>query len=188
MSGAGLGMLAVGLAPPSMFWLALTGVLFAGFMNPITNGPIFAVLQAAVAPEMQGRVFTLMMSTGSAMSPLGLVVAVPVADALNVPIWYVFAGAASILAGVAAPFIPDIRYLEDRGPTTARTVPSSAALSPLISPPTWRDQAPASPHARKGDTVSAAVRQQPPARAMPYPMRSAIGYAKWCIVTRRPFV
>jgi len=31
----------------------------AGYMNPITNGPVHAVLQAVVAPEMQGRVFTL---------------------------------------------------------------------------------------------------------------------------------
>ncbi len=34
-------------------------MLFLGIINPIVNGPLLAAVQAAVAPEMQGRVFTL---------------------------------------------------------------------------------------------------------------------------------
>jgi DHA3 family macrolide efflux protein-like MFS transporter len=43
--GMGLGFLVVGLTPANAFWLAWGGLLFAGFMNPIANGPFFALLQ-----------------------------------------------------------------------------------------------------------------------------------------------
>ena len=53
-------------------------------MNPITNGPFFAVLQSSVRPDMQGRVLSLVQSGSVAMVPLSLLVAGPVADALGV--------------------------------------------------------------------------------------------------------
>jgi len=68
--GMGLGTLVIGLSPATAFELALAGMLLAGFMNPITNGPTFAVIQSVVAPEMQGRVFTVIGSLTAAMSPL----------------------------------------------------------------------------------------------------------------------
>ena len=45
-------------APPAAFLLGLGGMFFAAFMYPLTNGPLQSLLQANVAPEMQGRVFT----------------------------------------------------------------------------------------------------------------------------------
>jgi MFS family permease len=78
----GLGVLAVGLVPGSMFWLAVGLMFFVGVINPIVNGPLFAVVQAIVAPEIQGRVFTLITSFASAMSPPGLLFAAPIADRL----------------------------------------------------------------------------------------------------------
>ena len=57
--GMGVGILLVGLAPANAFWWALAAIGLAGFMMPLTNGPIMALLQSIVAPEMQGRVFTL---------------------------------------------------------------------------------------------------------------------------------
>ncbi len=51
----GLAILLVGFVPASAFWLAVGLMLVVGFMNPIVNGPLLAVVQAVVAPEMQGR-------------------------------------------------------------------------------------------------------------------------------------
>lgn len=54
--GMGVGVLVLGLVPPEGFILALVAMFFAGTMGPITNGLLFAILQARVAPELQGRV------------------------------------------------------------------------------------------------------------------------------------
>ena len=78
--GMGLGTLIVGLSPVGAFTMALVGMLVAGFMNPIVNGPFMAVMQTAVAPEMQGRVFSLIQSASMAMMPLSLLIAGPIAD------------------------------------------------------------------------------------------------------------
>ena len=91
-------------------------------MNPIVNGPVFAVMQATVAPEMQGRVFTLLQSAASAMSPLSLAVAGPVSDAIGVQAWYIVGGLVCVLMGIGGFFVPALVHLEDNHQTS---VPAS---------------------------------------------------------------
>jgi DHA3 family macrolide efflux protein-like MFS transporter len=110
---AGLASIAIGLVPSSAFVLAIGAIFIAGFSNPIINGPIFAVVQAAVDPGMQGRVFTLMGSVASAMSPIGLVIAGPVADIFGVGSWFLIGGFVTIAMGVVGFFVPAILHLED---------------------------------------------------------------------------
>jgi DHA3 family macrolide efflux protein-like MFS transporter len=83
-------------------------------MNPLVNGPLFAVVQAVVAPEMQGRVFTLITSFAMAMAPIGLIVAGPIADRLGVQTWYVIGGVMTMLLGLGAFLIPAIMNIENR--------------------------------------------------------------------------
>lgn len=111
--GMGVGTLGIALAPGSLFWLAVLGMSVMGMMNPIANGPLFAMLQSKVKPEMQGRVFTLVNSAASAMSPLGLLAAGPVAESLGIQVWYLLAGAACLLMGLTIPMIRSVRILED---------------------------------------------------------------------------
>jgi DHA3 family macrolide efflux protein-like MFS transporter len=111
--GMGLGTLAIGLAPEMAFLLALAGIFITGFMNSITNGPIIALLQALVAPEIQGRVFTVMQSVALVISPLSVAAAGPVADALGVRVWYVMAGIVCLLMSLSAFRIPVIMHLEE---------------------------------------------------------------------------
>jgi DHA3 family macrolide efflux protein-like MFS transporter len=108
----GLGIMGIGLTPGNAFWLAVVAMFITGFMNPICNGPIFAMLQAKVAPEMQGRVFTLVGSLTAAISPLSLAVAGPVADALGIRPWYVVGGLLCALMGGAALLTPAVVNLE----------------------------------------------------------------------------
>ena len=117
----GVGITGVGLAPATGLVLAVVALFFGGFMNPIANGSLFATLQATVPPEMQGRVFTLVMSGSAAMSPLGLAVAGPVADLVGVRIWFVVGGVATILMGAGSFFVPAIMHVEDQ---VAETTPS----------------------------------------------------------------
>ncbi len=110
--GIGAGLLAVGLTPvmmPEMAFVALGGV---GFMIPLINGSIQAVIQAAVPAELQGRVFTFVMSGSSAMVPLGMAVAGPLADAFGVRVWYWSAGLLMMGAGLMLLAIPQVMNLE----------------------------------------------------------------------------
>jgi DHA3 family macrolide efflux protein-like MFS transporter len=108
----GIGVGLVGLAPGNLFPMALGGMALAGLMNPIVNGSMFALLQDKVPPEMQGRVFTLMMSGTAAMAPLGLAVAGPFAEVIGIQAWLVAGGVVIILMSTAAYFVPSVRNLE----------------------------------------------------------------------------
>lgn len=109
----GIGCLVMGLLPASAFTLAVVTMFYLGVINPIVNGPLMAAVQAAVAPEMQGRVFSLIGSVSAAMSPLGLIIAGPVADKLGVQSWFVIGGVVCGLMGIAALFIPAVMTFED---------------------------------------------------------------------------
>ncbi len=115
--GMSIGFLIVGLAPGTAFWLVWGGLLLAGFMNPITNGPFFAILQDIVAPDMQGRVFTVVMSLTAAAMPLGMAIAGPIVDWLGVQIWFVLSGVAGLLVGLSFPILPGVMNLEDHRAT-----------------------------------------------------------------------
>lgn len=131
--GIGVGNLMVGFSPATLFWVAAAGVFVAGLMQPIANGPLLATVQAAVDPRMQGRIFTVISSLASAMTPVGLAIAGPVADRWGVQLWFVLAGFACILMGTAGFFIPVIVRLEEtKGPLSAALAShdAKAALSP----------------------------------------------------------
>jgi len=108
----GLGIMLVGLSPANALWLAVAGMFVAGSMNALVNGPLFSVLQATVAPEMQGRVFTVVASMSSAAFPLSLAVAGPVADAIGLRPWYVVGGIVCTIMGLGACFVPVIVNIE----------------------------------------------------------------------------
>lgn len=122
LAGLGLGTLVIGWAPADMFWVAVAGSFGMMFMNAMTNGPLFALLQATVAPEMQGRVFTLIGSLSALMAPVGLLAAGPVADSLGVQIWYQLGGLACLLMSALAAALPAVRNLEARRSAVAAPV------------------------------------------------------------------
>lgn len=128
----GVGSLAVGILPPGGYTLAIGLMFLLGVANPITNGPLFAVLQATVAPDMQGRVFTLISSVAAAMSPLGLIIAGPVAEYLGPQSWFVIGGIVTGLMGITGFFIPAIVNIENgsNAATHPATLPDSGALAP----------------------------------------------------------
>jgi DHA3 family macrolide efflux protein-like MFS transporter len=94
------------------FSLALIGNLLWGLARPAIDGLIFAILQATVPPEMLGRVFSLMLSACALMTPLGLLVAGPVVDALGVQFWFALTGMLMLCASASGFVIPAVRHLE----------------------------------------------------------------------------
>jgi DHA3 family macrolide efflux protein-like MFS transporter len=125
----GVATVAIGLAPAEAFWLALAGIAVGGVMNPMINGPLMALVQATVAPDMQGRVFTLIGSLCMAASPLGLAVAGPLADRFGVRPLFIVDGVVCLAMGVVGFFVPAIVHMEDgRTASESRATSSSRRL------------------------------------------------------------
>jgi DHA3 family macrolide efflux protein-like MFS transporter len=112
MGALGTGFVVLGMTPGGWFWLGLACVFVAGFVIPLVDGPIMAILQSTVSPEIQGRVFMLMGSLLSLTSPFGLAVAGPVSDWLGLTVWYLTAGVLCGATGVVGFFIPAIVGIE----------------------------------------------------------------------------
>ena len=102
--GLSIGLAVIGFAPGTMMVLAIAGILFVGIMISITNGPINAILQSSVDPAMQGRVFTLVGSLASAMTPLGLILAGPISELISIQIWYIMGGILTLAFGIGGFF------------------------------------------------------------------------------------
>ena len=130
----GGGMAIIGFTPATMFALTLAMMFVTGFGNPLTNGPLFAVIQSVVAPEMQGRVIGLIASVAAAMSPLGLMIAGPISDRLGVQTWFVAGGIVTILLALGAAFVPAIMHIEDDESRSAHSQ-AAAAQPGLASTP-----------------------------------------------------
>jgi len=110
----GIAITLIGLAPADAFLLAVAAIFVVGFLETMIVGLNGAIFQAIVPPEIQGRVFSLLVSAGQVMSPLGLAIAGPVADALGVQFWWLLAGVTITAMGVGAFFVPAIMRIEDR--------------------------------------------------------------------------
>lgn len=109
----GLSMIFMGMTPIGMLSLAIGMAFVVGFTGPIVDGPLFAVMQSTVEPGMQGRVFTLINSITGVMTPIGLLIAGPIADTFGVRTWYIAGGIVTALLGLVSFAIPAILRIED---------------------------------------------------------------------------
>lgn len=129
VTGIGLGILIVGLAPANTFWLAMLGVTLSGLMNPLANGPLGAIMQANVKPEMQGRVMGVVISVSTLMTPLSLAIAGPVSDVIGIRTWYWVSGLLCLMMGIASFFTPIIMNVESNRDGHPQQPQPQAALS-----------------------------------------------------------
>ena len=111
----GTSILVIAFSPASGFWIALGGFFLLGLALAMVDGPIMAIFQTRVAPEIQGRVLSFMISAGRVAAPAGLLLSGIVTDAFGVRVWFFIAGfgwLAAILLGLASPAL--IRIEEKR--------------------------------------------------------------------------
>ena len=123
--GLGLGVMLIGLAPANLFLVAVLGNALMGFMIPVANGPIGALMQSIVRPDMQGRVMSLLNSGATAISPLGLLIAGPFSDRLGIRVWFWAGGFLCVLIAAGAFFVPIIMNVENYQDTTQPPVPDA---------------------------------------------------------------
>src|SRR6185503_17232712 len=125
VTGLGVGSFLIGISPSNAFGLALTGMVMVGVMNAFANGPFFAILQAIVPTELQGRVFTTLMSISMAMAPIGLAIAGPLADRFGIQLWFILG---ALICGLMAIWIllsPALLNLETGATPSATPVQSA---------------------------------------------------------------
>ncbi len=109
---SGIGLLGFSQTPADMFWFGILCVFIFGFMNAIGNSSFFSVLQVVVPHEIQGRVFTLVMATSIAVSPIGLAIAGPVAELFGIRFWFSLAAIAILIGSSMGFMIPGLREFE----------------------------------------------------------------------------
>jgi MFS transporter, DHA3 family, macrolide efflux protein len=117
---SGLCVAVIGFTPSTAFWLAVAATFAVGLLMPPIDGTFMAILQGNVAPELQGRVFSLIGSLLALSSPVGLTMAGPVSDALGLQVWYVIAGALTAAVAVALFLVPAVVGIEQ-----GRTLPAA---------------------------------------------------------------
>ncbi len=108
-------MAAVGVLPNTAFWAAIGAMFCAGVLAPLVMGSFQAIQQAVVPPHIQGRVFTLARSGMDLMSPLGLTIAGPAANAMGIRWWYLLTGGVMLLMSAGALAVPTLTQLEKKG-------------------------------------------------------------------------
>lgn len=131
-----LGTVVVGLGRSLPIWAI--GLFFTAFFVPIINGSNQAIWQAKVAPDLQGRVFSIRRLIAWATDPVARLVAIPLADRILGPAmmaegsladslgWlvgtgpgagmsliFVATGLLTIGVGLAGYLFPAIHYAED---------------------------------------------------------------------------
>ena len=120
---AGIGMILLGIITPNDLWIAVAALLLVGFMISVANGPLFAILQATIPPEMQGRVFAVLSSGATMMTPLGLAFAGPISDLFGVQIMFIIAGSVTALTAVLSFFSSSLIKFEEEHMRKMETVP-----------------------------------------------------------------
>lgn len=109
-----LGMTALGLIPAELILFAYGLAAAIGLSLSLINGSMMAMMQASVPFAMQGRVFALISAGATAMMPVGLLLAGPLADAFGVRIWYLLAGIPMIFLTLAYMTSRTVMRIEDQ--------------------------------------------------------------------------
>jgi len=124
--GIGLGIVLIGFVPANLFYLLLIANLIVGFSQVFANGSLMAIMQSSVTPDMQGRVFSLLIAGATAMMPLSLLIAGPISDQFGIRFWYIFGGSICIVMTIASTFVPAIMNIENNHNEAQTPSPASA--------------------------------------------------------------
>jgi len=96
----GLATLVSGALPASGFWIFTICCFFMGASGTFMNVPVMAYVQESIAPEMMGKVFSLLMTAMTLSMPIGLLVAGPAVEVVGVNTWFFWSGVALILDAI----------------------------------------------------------------------------------------
>ncbi len=96
----GLTSVASGLLPADAFWVFVAICFVMGGTGTFINVPLMAYIQETIAPEVMGKVFSLLMSAMTLAMPVGLLAAGPVSEWIGVDKWFAYSGMGLLATGV----------------------------------------------------------------------------------------
>jgi len=96
----GIGSAVSGILPPNGFAIFVLLCFVIGCTGTLINVPLMAYTQETIAPEMMGKVFSLLMTVMTLAMPIGLLLAGPVSEIVGVDRWFFWSGIALVAAGI----------------------------------------------------------------------------------------
>ena len=97
---AAFGALTIVIGMMNIFWIYLVIMVFIGVTMPAFNSPVNALLQEKVAPDMQGRVFSIVQIGFVGVMQLGMVIYGPLADIVSLKLLIVINGVLLLIMGI----------------------------------------------------------------------------------------
>lgn len=104
-----LGVLSIAMGLATHLWVFLAFMFLVGAAVPAFSTPMMTVVQEAVEPERQGRVFGFWGIVSAVAMPLGMAIFGPLADVLSVQFVLIASGIATLLAIAVALTVPSGR-------------------------------------------------------------------------------
>jgi len=88
----GFAALIGGLLPSHGFWGFVICCFFMGASGTFFNVPLIAYIQESVAPEIMGKVLSMISTAMTLATPFGLLVAGPISEAIGISQWFMWSG------------------------------------------------------------------------------------------------
>ena len=111
----GIVNIARGVTPSNAYWLFLAIAAVSGVPAAMFFAALRALLQSAVPPQMQGRLFATQKSLFGVMAPIGLAIFGPIAEKFGIRTLFLLSGVLFFGVMIAWLLIPDVRNV-DKGP------------------------------------------------------------------------
>jgi len=111
-AGTNVGLLIAAFAPLGQFFVMGIGEFIIGFTLSAGLPIYFTILQTAVSPDKQGRIFSIDATFSFAIMPIGMIVAGPLANFLGIINFFVILGISGIIFNVLIYFFTNLRHLK----------------------------------------------------------------------------
>jgi DHA3 family macrolide efflux protein-like MFS transporter len=102
-----------GFSPENGYWYFLGATFLAGVAASMFFATVYAIMQATVPPETQGRVFSIYNSLFWGAGPLGLLIIGPLADIIGFQAPFIMRGIAALIVGMIWAMSKSVRNIED---------------------------------------------------------------------------
>lgn len=99
IAALGLAASISGLLPAELFWGFIICCFVMGASGTFFNVPLMAHIQETVAPEMMGKVFSVLTAAMTLATPIGLLLAGPLCEYIGVDRWFAWSGLMMAIIG-----------------------------------------------------------------------------------------
>lgn len=108
----GLSFFVIGLTPATLFLMAAGAFMVQGIANTISNGGAISIFQSLIKADMQGRVFGLVGSLTSIISPIALLVSAPMVEQWGIKPIFTVSGVVFMVTMFLLLLVPDVMHIE----------------------------------------------------------------------------